>query len=40
MSKMGFSDEWVKWIMLCVETVDYTVLVNDNVTDTIKPGPE
>jgi hypothetical protein len=38
MSKMGFSDEWVKWIMLCVETVDYTVLVNDNVTDTIKPG--
>jgi hypothetical protein len=24
--------------MLCVETVDYSVLVNDNVTDPIKPG--
>ena len=28
MTKMGFSDQWVKWIMMCVETVDYFVLVN------------
>jgi ribonuclease HI len=38
MIKMGFSTEWVKWIMLCVETVDYSVLVNNSVTDRIKPG--
>ncbi|MCI38461.1 RNA-directed DNA polymerase (Reverse transcriptase), partial [Trifolium medium] len=37
MTKMGFSSEWVKWIMLCVETVDYSVLVSNNVTDPIKP---
>jgi len=38
MTKMGFSDQWVKWIMMCVETVDYFVLVNGNVTSQIIPG--
>lgn len=28
MLQMGFSGKWVQWVMLCVETVDYTVLVN------------
>lgn len=32
---MGFSHQWIKWIMLCVETVDYSVLVNGNVTGPI-----
>lgn len=27
---MGFSDKWIKWIMQCVETVDYSVIVNGN----------
>ncbi|XP_039690618.1 secreted RxLR effector protein 78-like [Medicago truncatula] len=38
MDKMGFSEQWIKWIMLCVETVDYYVLVNGNVTGPIIPG--
>jgi len=38
MEKMGFSQQWIKWIMLCVETVDYSVLVNGNVTGPIIPG--
>jgi hypothetical protein len=28
MVKMGFCEQWVKWIMMCIETVDYSVLVN------------
>ncbi|PNX82165.1 ribonuclease H, partial [Trifolium pratense] len=24
--------QWIKWIMMCVESVDYSVLVNNNVT--------
>ena len=35
MEKMGFSQQW---IMLCVETVDYPVLVNGSVTGPIIPG--
>ncbi|GAU10142.1 hypothetical protein TSUD_420060, partial [Trifolium subterraneum] len=38
MTKMGFSDQWVKWIMLCVESVDYSVLVNGIMTEPIKPS--
>lgn len=29
MLQMGFSGKWVQWVMLCVETLDYTVLVNN-----------
>ncbi|XP_039686063.1 uncharacterized protein [Medicago truncatula] len=35
---MGFSQQWIKWIVLCVETVDYSILVNGNVTGPIIPG--
>jgi hypothetical protein len=28
MIKMGFTIQWVYWIMLYVETVDYSMLVN------------
>jgi len=38
MIKMGFSAQWVKWIMLCVETVDYSVLVNGATVGPIVPG--
>jgi len=38
MTKMEFSDQWVKWIMMCVETVDYSVLVNGNATSRIISG--
>jgi len=29
---MGFSSQWINWIMLSVETVDYSVLDNGNVS--------
>jgi len=38
MTKMGFFDQWVKWIMNCVETVDYFVPVNGNATSPIILG--
>jgi len=38
MIQMGFSSRWVNWIMLCVETVDYSVLVNGASVSPIVPG--
>jgi hypothetical protein len=38
MAKMGFSQKWIRWIMLCVETVDYSVLVNGYKVGPIIPG--
>jgi len=38
MVKMGFSEKWIKWIMLCVETVNYSVIVNGEVVGPIVPG--
>ncbi|KAK2454351.1 hypothetical protein QL285_001920 [Trifolium repens] len=38
MSKMGFSQQWIGWIMLCVETVDYSVILNGNPVGPIIPG--
>jgi hypothetical protein len=35
---MGFSHQWIDWIMLCVETVDYSVLLNGNVVGPIIPS--
>jgi len=37
-TQMGFSPRTVKWIMLCVETVDYTVLVNGAQVGPFVPG--
>lgn len=31
MLKLGFSTQWVVMIMLCVTTVRYSILVNDQV---------
>lgn len=32
MMEMGFSMQWINWIMMCAEIVDYiNVLVNENV---------
>jgi hypothetical protein len=27
MGKMGFCTKWSEWIMMCVESVDYSVLI-------------
>ncbi|MCI42480.1 RNA-directed DNA polymerase (Reverse transcriptase), partial [Trifolium medium] len=38
MIKMGFCTQWVSWIMMCVESVDYNVIVNDRLVGPITPG--
>ena len=38
MVQMGFSAKWVQWIMLCIENVNYTVLVNGVQVGPIIPG--
>jgi hypothetical protein len=36
--KMGFSDKWVHWMSMCVESVDYSVLVNGEKVGPVIPG--
>ena len=38
MVKMGFNAQWIQGMTMCVETVDYSVLVNIDVVCTIIPG--
>jgi len=38
MLKMGFDSKWAQWIMMCVETVDYSVIVNNELVGPIIPG--
>ena len=38
MEKMGFCPQWVNWIMMCFETVDYSVLVNQESVGPIISG--
>jgi hypothetical protein len=38
MTKMGFSQKWIDWIILCVETVDYSINVNGHMVGPIVPG--
>jgi len=38
MNKMGFSGKWIQWIMMCVETVDYSVILNKEIVGPIIPG--
>ncbi|PNX57454.1 ribonuclease H, partial [Trifolium pratense] len=38
MIKMGFCQQWVRWVMMCVETVDYSVIVNEDTVGPIIPG--
>lgn len=37
MEKMGFCERWRRWIMTCITTVTYSVLINGKQTRTIKP---
>ncbi|XP_050222755.1 uncharacterized protein LOC126672846 [Mercurialis annua] len=36
--RLGFHPRWVNWVMECVSTVSYTVLVNGEPTDVIYPS--
>ena len=35
---MNFSPRWIGWVMECVSTVQFTLLVNGSITQTFKPS--
>ncbi|MCI44032.1 replication protein A 70 kDa dna-binding subunit, partial [Trifolium medium] len=35
---MDFSHQWMKWVMMCVKSVDYSVIVNDDMVGPIILG--
>ena len=35
---MNFDKKWIKWIMECLTTVQYTILVNGSIFMSFKPG--
>lgn len=38
MLRTGFDSQWVQWMTMCMETVNYLVLINGERTDSITPG--
>ncbi|GAU15383.1 hypothetical protein TSUD_04530 [Trifolium subterraneum] len=38
MTKMGFTDVWIRWVMMCVSSVIYSVLMNFDRVGPISPG--
>ncbi|KAK2398440.1 putative mitochondrial protein [Trifolium repens] len=38
LTRMGFNDKWVHWMAMCVESVDYSVLVNGEKVGPVIPG--
>jgi len=36
--KLGFHDRWIHWMRMCIESVDYSVLVNGEPVGPIIPG--
>ncbi|KAK2449324.1 hypothetical protein QL285_008530 [Trifolium repens] len=38
LERLGFSNKWIHWIMLCVSSVNYSVLVNFEKVGPIFPG--
>lgn len=37
MSKMGFHDRWINWMTMCIESVNYQVLINGESVRPINP---
>ncbi|GAU38028.1 hypothetical protein TSUD_395880 [Trifolium subterraneum] len=37
-TKMGFTDVWIQWVMMCVSSVNYSVLMNYDRVGPISPG--
>lgn len=35
--KMGFDTKWISWIRLCIETVDFNVMINGDTVGHILP---
>jgi hypothetical protein len=40
LERLGFSNKWINWMMLCVSSVNYSVLVNFEQVGPIFPGRE
>ncbi|PNX99600.1 ribonuclease H [Trifolium pratense] len=38
LTKLGFDERWIRWMMLCVSSVNYSVLVNFDRVGPISPG--
>lgn len=38
MIKMGFTSQWTRWIIMCVETIDYSVIINNDLVGPIILG--
>jgi hypothetical protein len=38
LNKMGFHQRWIQWMRMCVESVDYSMLVNGEQVGPIIPG--
>ncbi|MCH93169.1 RNA-directed DNA polymerase (Reverse transcriptase), partial [Trifolium medium] len=38
LEKLGFADKWIHWMMLCVSSVNYSVLVNFEKVGPVYPG--
>jgi ribonuclease HI len=36
--RLGFSEKWISWMMMCVSTVNYSVLMNFDKVGPIHPG--
>ncbi|GAU36753.1 hypothetical protein TSUD_318520 [Trifolium subterraneum] len=37
MTRMGFTDVWIRWVMMCVSLVNYSVLMNSDRVGPISP---
>jgi hypothetical protein len=38
LERLGFANKWIQWMMLCVSSVTYSVLVNHDKVGPIFPG--
>ncbi|GAU18647.1 hypothetical protein TSUD_124800 [Trifolium subterraneum] len=38
LTRMGFGDRWIRWIMMCVSSINYSVLMNYDKVGPIIPG--
>lgn len=38
MLKLGFDSTWVRWIMFCIQSVNYSVAMNQDIVGPIHPA--